>query len=54
MKYWETEFNNTLKGSHPMIKLDLPQGFKDVLNPQINQCDINNFILHINLLNSKE
>ena len=30
-KYWETKFNNTLKGSYTVIKWDLFQGCKNGL-----------------------
>ena len=40
IKYYQTEFNNTSKGSDTMIKWDLFQGAKMVQYMQINQCDI--------------
>ena len=39
-KYYETEFNSTLKGSYTMIKWNLFLGYRMVQHPQINQCDI--------------
>ena len=37
-----SQSNNTLKGSHIMIKWDSSQGFKVFSTLQINQCDITN------------
>ena len=46
-KFSQTEFNNTLKSSHTMIKLGFFQGFKDSEYTHIN------VIHHINKLKDK-
>lgn len=38
-KFYQTEFNITLKGSHTMIKRDLVTLYKDDSTCKINQCE---------------